>query len=113
MDSLAESVRKSGLDKKPVIISEIGAGALPGFEHYKPIKWSLSYQAELLERLISHIHKNSIFTGVCTWQFCDIRASQCRWTDRPRGYNNKGILDEYRRAKPAFSTIKKLYHKPW
>ena len=30
---------------------------------------------------------------------------------RPRGFNNKGILDEYRRPKMAFNTVKKLYGK--
>jgi beta-glucuronidase len=28
---------------------------------------------------------------------------------RPRGFNNKGIVDEYRRPKLAYETVKELF----
>ena len=31
--------------------------------------------------------------------------------NRARGYNNKGIVDEYRRPKLAYNAIKEIYSK--
>jgi hypothetical protein len=37
-------------------------------------------------------------------------ASASEWfANRPRTMNNKGIVDEYRRRKLAYSTVKKIY----
>ena len=31
------------------------------------------------------------------------------WSTRPRTMNNKGIVDEYRRPKLAYETVKKIF----
>lgn len=110
---LAKEFKSRKLDNKPVIISEIGAGGIVGFEHYTPIRWSLEYQCELLENTMEYIRTEPLFNGVCVWQFCDIRTSEYRWADRPRNYNNKGILDEYRRPKPAFRKVQEIFRREW
>jgi len=30
---------------------------------------------------------------------------------RARGYNNKGVVDEYRRPKMAYEPVKRLFHQ--
>jgi len=45
--------------------------------------------------------------GLAIWQFCDIRTYDSQL--RARGFNNKGVVDEYRRPKQAYETIKRLY----
>ena len=53
----------------------------------------------------------SRFAGLSIWQFCDCRASEMvsRILGRPRGYNNKGVVDEYRRPKLAYEVVKGHY----
>jgi beta-glucuronidase len=113
VEKLAETLHAEGCDKKPIIISEIGAGGIAGFEHYNPIKWSLSYQSELLRKVLNTIRDQKIFSGVCIWQFCDIRTGEKSWAHRPKDYNNKGLVDEYRRCKPAYAEVKSIYEKDW
>jgi beta-glucuronidase len=97
---------------KPVIISEIGAGAVPGWRDWNAARWTEQYQAQLLERVIRHLFwERDRVCGLSIWQFCDCRTSQL--TDlalrRPRGFNNKGILDEYRRPKLAYEVVKRYF----
>ena len=48
------------------------------------------------------------FCGLSIWQFCDCRSSEMtsRILGRPRGFNNKGVVDEYRRPKLAYEVVK-------
>ena len=98
---------------KPVIISEIGAGAVPGWHDQNRTRWSEEYQAALLERVIRHLFLDrQRASGLAIWQFCDCRVSQQadRIIRRPRGFNNKGVVDEYRRPKLAFDLVRKMFH---
>ena len=103
---VADDFARRGLDKKPLIISEIGAGAIPGFTHHWPVKWSEDYQAELLDAVLGDLKDQDSFAGVCIWQYCDMLAEPSIQLFRPRGYNNKGIVDEYRRPKKAYDTVR-------
>ena len=103
---VADDFARRGLDKKPLIISEIGAGAIPGFTHQWPVKWSEDYQAELLDAVLGDLKGQDSFAGVCIWQYCDMLAEPSIQLFRPRGYNNKGIVDEYRRPKKAYDTVR-------
>ena len=49
--------------------------------------------------------------GTYVWQFANIRTSKRMSLNRARGYNNKGIVDEYRRPKLAYYAIKEVYSK--
>ena len=50
------------------------------------------------------------WSGISLWLFCNANTytRTTHKTGRPRGYNNKGLLDEYRRPKMAWNTLKKL-----
>jgi len=113
LETIAQAIRDRKLDEKPVVISEIGAGAIPGFEDIRPVKWSAWYQQELLQKLSTAIRDDPTWSGLCIWQFCDIRTAESNWMTRPRGYNNKGIMDELRRPKPAYRAIREIYHTDW
>lgn len=114
LDAFVEAVDISASAGKPIIISEIGAGAVPGFRDRNRSRWSEEYQEELLERVLDHLflHRDRV-AGVALWQFCDIRTAEetRRALMRPRGFNNKGVVDEYRRPKLAFETVKRLFEE--
>jgi beta-glucuronidase len=107
-------LRELGQDNKPFIVSEIGAGALYGFRDPHEARWSEQYQVKLLETAIRGLFIDSDrAVGLSIWQYCDMRTSQhpVRSISRPRAFNNKGVVDEYRRPKQAYELVKRLFHE--
>jgi beta-glucuronidase len=94
---------------KPIVLSEIGAGALYGNHDHHEQRWSEEFQANLLEQLLRHLPSCDL-VGFCLWQFCDTRTSERTETalTRPRGFNNKGLFDEYRRPKLGALALQRL-----
>jgi beta-glucuronidase len=111
IDGILNEIEKKGFGNKPVILSEIGAGALYGFRDRNRARWSEEYQTALLEKTVEYWKRNrDRLCGLALWQFCDCRASAQtqRILGRPRGFNNKGIVDEWRRPKRAYDAVKRL-----
>lgn len=114
IDEIISHIDSTGHADKPIILSEIGAGAVPGFRDWNRQRWSEEYQVELLGRLLDVFvggrdeRPRLRLNGLAIWQFCDMRASDSpqQQLRRPRGFNNKGVVDEWRRPKLAFSTIR-------
>jgi len=114
LQAIISHLDASGQAGKPLIISEIGAGAIYGWRDWNATRWSEQYQARLLESVIRHLFIDSARAcGLAIWQYCDIRASHQgrRMLGRPRAFNNKGLVDEYRRPKLAYDVVKNLYHQ--
>ncbi len=114
LDRIAAHVDAHGQGEKPLMISEIGAGAIWGQREWEQRMWSEEYQAALLERVLRHLLTDSDrWCGVSLWQFCDVRTSEerMRTLGRPRGFNNKGVVDEYRRPKMAYDVVRRHYRE--
>lgn len=110
MVHMKEFLAEKGVGEKPVIISEFGAGGIYNFHDVMNVKWSEEYQAEVLEKSIKAYLEAPFVTGMFIWQFCDTRVTQEKWPlSRPNSRNNKGIVDEYRRPKLAYHSVKKLF----
>jgi beta-glucuronidase len=112
IDRIVAHLDAHGCASKPLIISEIGAGAIRGWRDWNGARWSESYQSNLLETVIRHLFvERERAAGLAIWQFCDCRSSELvrKILGRPRGFNNKGIVDEYRRPKEAYGVVKKLF----
>ncbi len=97
LDSLAAKFQG-----KPRIISEIGAAAICGDHSGAP--WSEEYQTEYIHTVMDSIEKNPAWSGVILWLFCNANTytGTTGKVMRPRGFNNKGLLDEYRRPKQSW-----------
>lgn len=95
---------------KPFLITEIGAGAIYGYRTPYKVKWSEEFQQETLQEQIEAVFEQEECSGIYIWQFCDVRVCDSWWSGRPRTMNNKGIVDEYRRPKLAYETVKELFH---
>lgn len=112
LDDLYQWIQKeTGGAGKPFLVTEIGAGGIYGWRNNYEGKWSEEYQAKTLETQVSECLNYKDCSGVYIWQFCDIRISGEWFGGRPRGMNNKGIVDEYRRRKMAYPVIKELFEK--
>ncbi|MDF3128348.1 glycoside hydrolase family 2 TIM barrel-domain containing protein [Kiritimatiellaeota bacterium B1221] len=100
---------------KPVIISEFGAGAIPGCRNPQADLWSEEYQCIYLEEALNVFLQHPRINGAAIWQFCDIRVSnepnESEYNGytpmgRPRCMNNKGVVDEHRRPKLSYPVVK-------
>jgi beta-glucuronidase len=114
LDQVSQHLDAIGSGNKPLIISEIGAAAVPGWRDWNEERWSEQYQARLLETVIRHLFINrERFAGLSIWQFCDTRTGGGlpRMLTRARGFNNKGVLDEYRRPKMAYEVVQRLFRE--
>lgn len=106
---LKGNIAKTGNGNKPLIISEVGAGAIYGFRSETLCKWSEEEQARILDKQLSAILADDDVSGVFIWQFSDNRIDEEIFLVRPGSKNNKGIVDEYRRRKLAYHTVKKHF----
>lgn len=105
LDNLLSFVRSNEkLAQKPVLISEIGAGALPG--DHSGRRWSEEYQAELIHCAMDTALRDPRCSGILLWQFCNSPVDDNpRIMMRPRGYNNKGLVDEFRKPKLVWKQL--------
>lgn len=94
---------------KPFLITETGAGAIYGYRTPARVKWSEEYQEQTLEEQIRAALEKEGCSGIYIWQYCDVRVCDSWFSTRPRTMNNKGVVDEYRRPKLSFETVKRLY----
>ena len=107
---LLEWMDENGAKGKPVLITEIGAGAIPGYhDAFRRAKWSEERQADILDEQIQAVLGNHRISGVYIWQFADVKVSEEWAMSRPRTMNNKGVVDEYRRPKLSYFTVKRLF----
>jgi beta-glucuronidase len=121
---------------KPFTISETGAGGIYEWTNTSAQKWSQGYQAAVVaadaEFAMGHQH----VSGLAIWQFSDIKANieatekcgHCAYAPhpsnisvpwncssssdvchRPRGENNKGGVDFWRRKKETWASVAKIY----
>ncbi len=103
-------LKKQNLDRLPLIISEFGAEGLLGTCSFEEQKWSENYQNKYLEYTLNLFCNDPDISGVFIWQFSDVRSSKNKEMMRARGLNNKGIVDEYRRPKLAYWTVKRIFN---
>ena len=112
LQELMDWVEKAGGRGKPFLITEIGAGGIYGYRNPgRRAKWTEERHADILEEQLNAIFNNTNVSGVFIWQYCDIRVDEDWAMRRPRSMNNKGIVDEYRRKKLAYETVKEIFAK--
>ena len=109
LDTMEAHFKANGLNK-PVIMGEFGAAAIYGHHTFDNLKWTEEYQATLIAECIERFYKRG-FVGTFVWQFSDIRTSKEMGLNRARSFNNKGIVNEYRRPKMAYGAVKAAYEK--
>lgn len=107
-----EWIKASGGEGKPVMVTEVGAGAIYGFRDRTRQKWSEEGQCDIIRENLEVYMNHPDIMGVYLWQFADCRVTEEEWfARRPRSYNNKGIVDEYRRPKLSYDVVKELFEK--
>ncbi len=111
LTDLKEKLRQDGLTGMPIIISEFGAGAIYGDSTFEAPKWTEDFQTDYLAYTLALFADDADVIGSYVWQYCDIRTAKELDLGRPRSFNNKGIVNEYRKPKQAFWKVQELYRR--
>ncbi len=95
--------------QKPVIITELGADAMPGHHGTRTDKGTEEYQAYVYERQVETLQGISYVKGLTPWILFDFRCP--RRTSVIQGYyNRKGLLSPDKKyKKPAFFILQNYY----
>ena len=110
LEKILEYTNANNGNRKPVIISEFGAGGIPGYRDRRNVKWSEERQREILSENLKTYLNHERISGAIVWQFCDCLVTEEEWfMQRPRTKNNKGIVDQNRQPKLAYHTVKELF----
>ena len=112
LEKCFDHIDAEGWGQKPVIISEIGAEALYGWRDPHNDFFTEEFQAQYLREacLVALTHPRC--SGIALWHFSDARTyGGGRALGRPRTFNNKGTLDEYRRPKAAYQVVRDLFKR--
>jgi len=112
LETIIAKREREGMRGKPLIISEFGAGAIPGYhDPVRRAKWSEERQCDILDEQLGVILTHPRVGGAFVWQYCDVRVDEDWAISRPRCMNNKGVVDEYRRPKLVAKIIKRHFAK--
>jgi len=92
-------------------MTEIGTCALWGFHDYGRSQWSEEFQSDYDEAACHAVLGNPRFAGIALWQMFDSKSyvNVGAIRGKPRGMNCAGLVDEYRRPKLAFETVRAIY----
>jgi len=93
---------------KPVIVSELGAGAAYGHHGRADQRWTEEYQEAVYREQFAMLEQASYIRGMTPWILFDFRAPH-RFNKWQRGFNRKGLLDNTRRRKKAFFFVRDYY----
>ena len=95
--------------KKPVIISEFGAGAKQGFHADALTRFSEEFQADVYRRTLPMLDAIPGFSGCTPWILCDFRSPKRMLPGIQDGFNRKGLIGSNGQRKEAFGVLQTFY----
>ncbi|MCV9387412.1 glycoside hydrolase family 2 protein [Reichenbachiella ulvae] len=94
---------------KPMIMSEVGGGALYGMHGDKTERWTEEYQADVYKNNIEMMRNIDFLAGASPWILMDFRSAR-RHLRRIQGdFNRKGLISEQGMRKQAFFILQDYY----
>ncbi|HVZ96091.1 MAG TPA: glycoside hydrolase family 2 TIM barrel-domain containing protein [Chitinophagaceae bacterium] len=97
--------------QKPVVISELGAGALAGFHADSATRFSEEYQECFYKNQMQLISKVPNLKGMTPWILVDFRSPKRMSPEYQEGWNRKGLISETGQKKKAFFVLRNFYLK--
>ncbi len=96
---------------KPLIITELGAGALQGLHGDPLTRWTEEYQANVYEQQVRMLKRIPFLRGLTPWILVDFRSPR-RPLPRIQDYwNRKGLVSDQGKKKQAFHVLRKYYEE--
>ena len=97
---------------KPLIFSELGAGALAGYhdDPANPHKFSEEFQADYYRATLKMVSKIPFLRGISPWILKDFRSPRRQHPIYQQGWNRKGLDSPTGVRKEAFGVLAGYYH---
>lgn len=92
--------------KKPILLSEFGAGAIAGVHAHPAELFSEEYQAELIQKYCEVIESKPYMIGEHVWCFADFKTAQVAYRV---ALNRKGVFTRTRQPKLAAHLLRKIW----
>ena len=94
---------------KPVIMSELGGGALLGHHGADDHRWTEEYQDSVYHHQTEMLDRIPFLAGMSPWILYDFRSPRRLLPEIQDGWNRKGLLSENGEPKAAFETLRTYY----
>ena len=94
---------------KPVILSEMGGGALQGLHGGPGDRWTEEYQDEVYKYNIQMMRNMEFLSGSSPWILMDFRSPRRHLKKVQKDFNRKGLISEQGVRKKAFYTLQAFY----
>ena len=108
-----EFVRKR-YPKKPILMTEFGWQTIPGLRDFRHGNWSEDYQDTFIRKLLPEMQRIGVagflFSCYADWMTRPVMKAPIE-AERPGELGYWGMLDQYRRPKLVYNTVKELYGK--
>jgi beta-glucuronidase len=104
-------VKWSSAYDKPLVMSELGAGALAGRHGDATEPFCEEHQAAVYEGQIAMMEKIPFLSGLSPWILRDFRSPRRVLPGIQDYYNRKGLVSERGQRKLAFSVLQSWYRK--
>ena len=100
--------------KKPILMTEFGWQTIPGLRDFRHGNWSEDYQDTFIRKLLPEMQRIGVagfmFSCYADWMTRPVMKAPIE-AERPGELGYWGMLDQYRRPKLVYNTIKDLYGK--
>jgi len=96
---------------KPLIMSELGAGAKAGMHGPPDELWTEEYQAEVYKHQIGMLNRIPQLRGMSPWILMDFRSPRRELPGIQDGFNRKGLISDQGEKKAAFFVLQKAYRE--
>ena len=94
---------------KPIIMSEMGAGALQGLHGDPAHRWTEEYQARVYEHNLTMLDNITALRGLSPWILKDFRSPRRPLPGIQDFWNRKGLLSETGERKKAWYVLSDYY----
>ncbi len=105
----ADSVHWKSAFDKPLVMSELGGGALQGLHGSPEARWTEEYQAKLYRHQLPMLERIPFLVGMSPWILKDFRSPRRPLPDIQDYFNRKGLVSERGERKEAFSVLQRFY----
>ena len=104
-------VRWSSPWEKPLIMSELGAGAVQGRIGDEKTLFTETHQARVYEEQIAMMKEIPFLAGLSPWILKDFRSPRRPLKDVQDYFNRKGLVSERGIKKRAFDVLRRFYEE--
>jgi beta-glucuronidase len=105
----ADTVEWKMAYEKPLIMSELGGGALAG-KHGEPLeRWTEEYQEDLYRRQMTMLRRLPFLSGISPWILVDFRSPRRPLPEIQDFWNRKGLISSEGQRKKAFRVLQSVY----